>query len=183
LKHVFELALTPNLLTRAVLTEDLRPHAMALCEGPVRQILRSDQVPRVRALLEMLVAWERSMPLEDVREFLDHRDRPIRVLAFRMAPLVPANFETRLALVRALNESDAEIRTLAVIAVGRLKMADALPELVRCMRDGDLSLARRAAEAIAGIPRGPETLEELAAGSNAQTARVAAEELARRRTG
>jgi D-serine deaminase-like pyridoxal phosphate-dependent protein len=47
------------------------------------------------------------------------------------------------------------------------------------MRDGDLDLARHAAEALAAVPRGFETLTELSAGAHPQTARVASEALAR----
>jgi hypothetical protein len=179
LREVFELALAPNLLARIVLSEDLRRHAMTLCDGPVRDVLRTEDLPRVRAALEVLVSWERAMPIEDVREFLDHRDRGIRVLAFRLVPLVPANLDTRRALIRALNEDDTEIRTLAVVAVGRLKMTETKPELARCMRDGDLSLARHAAAALRAMPGGPETLQDLSTSSDRQTAFAAAEELAR----
>jgi hypothetical protein len=180
--RVFALAIGPNLLSRVVLIEGLRRHAMELCAGEVRAVLCREDLPRIRAVLEILVAWERAMPLEDVREFLDHRDRGIRVLAFRLVPLVAANFVTRLALVRALNDADEEIRTLAVIAVGRLKMADAMPELAKCMRDGDIDLARHAADAISAMPRGFDTLVELSASTNPPTARAASEALQRTRT-
>jgi HEAT repeat protein len=182
IEHVFTLALSPNLLTRVVLTEDLRRHAMELCAGPVRTVLRGENMQRVRAALEILVAWERAIPLDDVREFLEHYDRRIRVQAFRLAPLVAANFVTRLALVRALHDSDQEIRTLAVIAVGRLKITETMPELALCMRDGDLDLAHHAAEALAAMPRGQETLAELASGPDSQTSRAASEALARGRS-
>jgi HEAT repeat protein len=179
---IYEIALGNNLLTRVVLTEDLRRHALTLSVGPVRKALRSENLPRVRAAMQMLVAWERATPLEDIREFLDHRDRGIRVLAFKLVSLLPANFETRLALIRGLNDSDAEIRTLAVISAGRLKMAETIPELARCMRDGDMALARHAAESIGGMPNGDATLVELAAGNEPQTAAAASEVLARLRS-
>jgi hypothetical protein len=179
---IYEIALGNNLLTRVVLTEDLRRHALTLSAGPVRKALRSENLPRVRAAMQMLVAWERATPLEDIREFLDHRDRGIRVLAFRLVSLLPANFDTRLALIRGLNDSDVEIRTLAVISAGRLKMTETIPELARCMRDGDMALARHAAESIGGMPNGDATLVELAAGNEPQTAAAAAEVLTRLRS-
>ena len=85
IKRLFELAIQPNLLTRIVLTEDLRRHALALAAGPVRVALRSGEARRARATLDILVAWERAIPIDDLREFLEHRDRDIRVLAFRLA--------------------------------------------------------------------------------------------------
>jgi len=179
---VFDLAIGPNLLTRVVLAEDLRRHAMEICADLVPAVLRSENAARIRGVLELLVAWERAIPLDDVRDFLEHRERPIRLLAFRLVLLVPANFITRLALIRALNESDQEIRTLAVIAAGRLKLTDATAELARCMREGDLDLARHAAEALAAIPRGLEALEKLSSSDDPQTARTASEALARARS-
>jgi HEAT repeat protein len=183
IEQLFALAIQPNLLTRIVLTEDLRRHALALAAGPVREALRSGDAARVRATLEILVAWERAIPLEELREFLEHRDRDIRVLAFRLASFVTVNFESRLALVRSLHDADAGIRGLAIIAVGRQKMTEAIPELALCLRREGLEEARHAAAALAAMPpQGWRTLEELSASSNPVSALAAREALARART-
>ena len=180
---LFALAIQPNLLTRIVLTEDLRRHALALVAGPAGEALRSGDEPRIRATLEMLVAWERAIPLEEMREFLEHRDRDIRVLAFRLASLVTVSLESRRALVRSLRDADAGIRRLAIIAVGRQKMTEAIPELALCLRTEGLELARQAAAALAAMPpQGWLTLEELSASPSAATALAAGEALARART-
>jgi HEAT repeat protein len=182
IEQLFELAIQPNLLTRIVLTEDLRHHALPLAAGPVRKALRSGDARRVRATLEILVAWERAIPLEDLREFLEHRDRDIRVLAFRLASFASFNFESRLALVRSLNDADAEIRGLAIIAVGRQKMTEAIPELALCLRREGLEQARHAAAALGGMPpQGWRTLAELSESPNPVTALAASEALARAR--
>src|ERR1019366_1507774 len=181
-EELFALALQPNLLTRIVLTEDLRRHALALTAGPVREALRSGDAARVRATLEILVAWERAIPLEELREFLEHRDRDIRVLAFRLASFVPVNYESRLALVRSLHDADAGIRGLAIIAVGRQKMTEAIPELALCLRREGLEEARHAAAALAAMPpQGWGALEELSGSRNLVTALAAGEALARAR--
>lgn len=183
LEQLFALAIQPNLLTRIVLTEDLRRHALALAAGPVRAALRSGDAQRERATLEILVAWERDIPIEDLREFLEHRDRDIRVLAFLLAAFVAVNFESRLALVRSLHDGDAGIRGLAIVAVGRQKMTEAIPELALCLRREGLEQARHAAVALAAMPpQGWRTLEELSASSNPVTALAAREALARART-
>ena len=182
IKRLFELALQPNLLTRIVLTEDLRRHALSLAAGPVKAALRSGEARRARATLDILVAWERAIPLDDLREFLEHRDRDIRVLAFRLASFVSLDFESRLALLRSLNDTDAKIRGLAIVAVGRQKMTQAIPELARCLRLEGLQQARQAAAALADMPpQGWRTLEELSASSNLVTAMAAGEALARAR--
>ena len=182
IKRLFELALQPNLLTRIVLTEDLRRHALALAAGPVRVALRSGEALRARATLDILVAWERAIPLDDLREFLEHRERDIRVLAFRMASFVSLDFESRLALVRSLQDKDAAIRGLAIVAVGRQKMTEAIPELARCLRCEGLQQARQAAAALGAMPpQGWRALEELSTHSNPVTALAASEALARAR--
>jgi HEAT repeat protein len=180
IEQLFGLALQPDLLTRIVLTEDLRRHALALAAGPVREALRQGDTLRVRATLEILVAWERAIPLEELREFLEHRERDIRVLAFRLASFVSVDFESRLALIRSLHDEDAEIRGLAMIAVGRQKMTEAIPELALCLRREGLEEARHAAAALAAMPpQGWATLEELSGSRNAGTALAAGEALAR----
>jgi hypothetical protein len=104
IERVFELAISPNLLTRIVLTEDLRRHAGELCREVVPAVQRSKDPRRIRALLEVLVGWERAIPLQNLCEFLNHGDRDIRILALQLAPLVPLALEDRLAIIRALDE-------------------------------------------------------------------------------
>ena len=182
IKSLFELALQPNLLMRIVLTEDLRRHALSLAAGPVKAALRSGEARRARATLDILVAWERAIPVDDLREFLEHRDRDIRVLAFRLASFVSLDFESRLALLRSLNDKDAKIRGLAIVAVGRQKMTQAIPELALCLRREGLQQARQAAAALGDMPpQGWRTLEELSTNANPVTALAAGEALARAR--
>jgi hypothetical protein len=184
IEDLFEMAVRPNLLTRIVLTEELRIHALKLAAGPVRDALRSSDARRVRATLEILVAWERAIPLEKLREFLDSRDREVRVLALRLASLVTVDSESRLALMRSLEDGDAGIRGLAIIAIGRQKMAEAIPELALCVEREGLAEARHAAHALAAMPpEGRRILEELSASPNPAAALAAAEALARVRTG
>ena len=184
IEDLFELAVRPNLLTRIVLTEELRFHALRLAAGPVRDALRSGDARRVRATLEILVAWERAIALEDVREFLDSRDREIRVLALRLASFVTVDSESRLALMRSLQDRDAGIRGLAMNAIGRQKMAEAIPELALCVQREGLEQARHAAAALAAMPpEGRRILEELSASPNPAAALAAGEALARVRTG
>ncbi len=184
LSRLFELAIGPNLLVRTVLTEDLRPHALALVAGPLREVLRSGKAPKIAAALEILAAWERAIPLERLSEFMEHHDRRVCLLAFRLAAFLPVDLEARRTLVRGLQNSDKEIRALAIIAMGRQKMKDWLPELAASLRREDLELARHAAQALAAMPpEGWQTLQELAESPNEATAMAATEALARMRSG
>jgi HEAT repeat protein len=184
IEYLFALAIRANVLTRIVLTEDLRRHATTLTARPVKEALRSGDAALVRATLEILVAWARAIPLEELGEFLDHSDRDIRILAFRLTSFVPVNAESRLALLRALHDVDTEVRELAIVAVGRQKITEAISDLELCLQFEDLEQARHAAAALAAMPpQGWQSLEELSASPNPVTALAAGEALARARKG
>ena len=93
----------------------------------MQEALGSSDPARVRAALEILVAWERAIPLEKLCDFLEHRDREIRLLAFRLASFVAIDSDSRLALLRALVDADTGARRLAIVAVGRQKITEADP--------------------------------------------------------
>ena len=172
--RVFELAASQNLLIRILLTEDLRRHAAELCANTVPALLKSGDPKRVLAVLNMLVAWERALPLAGLHELLDHRDHEIRVAALRLAPLVPLSPENQNAILRELTDNDSEVSTAAALTAGRLRLEEAMPSLARCVRTGTAELARMAASAMAAMPpRGWETLQELAGGPNPAAAFIA----------
>ena len=181
-EQVLEMAVSQSLLVRIVVAESLRRHAAALCEKAVPEILASADTRRVLAALEILIAWERAIPLMNLRPLLDHPDRRIRLQALRLAPLVPASPENRAAILHALADSDPELSTVAALSAGRLKIEESLPSLARCLRTGTAEQARSAAAALADIPpRGWETLAELSASSNPVTAACASAALTRAR--
>ncbi len=181
-QDLFALAIQADVLTRVVLTEHLRPHALALCAGPVQEALGSSNPSRVRAALEILVAWERAIPLEKLCDFLEHRDREIRLLAFRLASFVAIDADSRPALLRALADADAGARRLAIVAVGRQKITEAIRALELCLESGSLEESRLAASALAAMPpEGWRVLDEQTASPNASTKLAAEEALARAR--
>jgi hypothetical protein len=179
--RVFELAVRSALLTRVVLCDDLRRHALMLGGGPLPAALRSEDAQKVQGALEILVAWERAIALDNVREFFGHRERTVRVLAFRLAPRLPVTVDAKLAINGAINGPDREIRALAITAAGHLKLVDATAELAACLRTAnDIDLARLAAQALAAMSaRGIQTLTEFRGSGNPVTALAAGEALAR----
>jgi len=184
--QVFELAASQNLLIRILLTEDLRRYAAELCTSTVPAILKSGDTVRILAVLNMLVAWERALPLAGLSELLDSRDREIRVAALRLAPVVPLTQDNQRAILRELTDKDPDVSTAAALTAGRLRLQEALPSLARCIRTGTAELARMAASAMAAMPpKGWETLEDLAGGPNQAAAFIAsvALEKARRKAG
>jgi hypothetical protein len=172
--QVFELAASQNLLIRILLTEDLRRYAAELSASAVPAILKSGDPKRVLAVLEMLVAWERALPLAGLHELLDYRDCAIRIAALRLAPFVPLTPENRNAILRELTDTDTEVSTAAALTAGRLRLQEGMSSLARCVRTGTAELARMAASAMAAMPpQGWETLEELANGPTPAAAFIA----------
>jgi hypothetical protein len=180
IEKLFSAALSQPLLIRILLTEELRRFAVPLCERAVILALKSEDKGRVLACLEMLVAWERSVPVPDLRFLIDSPDRRIRIQALRLAPLVPLERADLSAIIQALLGEDVELTTAAAVACGRLQFEEALPGLARCLRSKDAGLARAAAEALARIqPRGWTILREMCTSPNPLTAGAAAEALER----
>jgi len=124
LEEVFLLALGPNPLTRAVLTEDLRQHAMQLCADTVPEVLRSGNPDAIRGALEIVRAWERAIPLEQLHSFLNHPDRDIRLLALQLAPHSTPDNESREAIKRAMEDADPEVRSLATAVAAHWNRPD-----------------------------------------------------------
>ncbi|HLK69067.1 MAG TPA: HEAT repeat domain-containing protein [Bryobacteraceae bacterium] len=180
IESVFDIAVSHSLLMRILLTEALRRHAAPLCEHAVPETLRSNDPKRVLAVLDILVAWERAIAIDNLHDLLDHRSKDIRIQALRLAPLVPLVPDSRAAIVRALADGDPEISTAAALSAGRLQIVEALPLLARMLRLAPAELARTAAAALAEMPpRGWQALEELSANSNPVTAAAAAGALGR----
>jgi HEAT repeat protein len=181
-ESVFEVALSNNPLIRILLTEDLRPHAALLCERAVPEALGSSDGARVLAALDILVAWERALPLRGLFHLLRRDDQKIRMQALRLAPLIELTPEDQASVLDALADPDPHIATVAAQTAGRLRLESALTGLARCLRTGAPDLARIAAAALAEIPRqGRLTLEELSSSANPVTAMAAREALERAR--
>jgi len=184
IERLFEAALEQPLLTRILLTEELRRFAVPLCERAVMKALSSEDRDRVVACMEMLVAWERAVPVPDLHMLLRSPHRRIRLLALRLAPLVPLESADLGAIIPMLIDDDVEAATGAAVLLGRLRVEDALPTLARSLRFGDAGLARAAAEALSRMPpKGWITLEEMASSPNSLSAVLARSALdqARRR--
>jgi hypothetical protein len=182
IRGVFELAVSQNLLVRILLADALRRHAASLCENVVPWALRSDDTRKVLTTLEVLVAWERTVTVDNLEDLLEHRVKEIRLQALRLIPMVNLQPEHRTALIRALNDPDPDIKTAAALSVGKIKLEEALPMLARLLRLAPAELARTAAAGLAEMPtRGWQALEELSASSNPVTSAAAAEALGRAR--
>ncbi len=160
-ERVFELAVSQNSLARVLLTEVLRPHAVALCEGVAGEALRSSDEKRVVSALEIALAWERAVPLMDLHRLVAGGNPAIRQLALRLLPLVPSSPENDAVVIHALSDKLRSTALEAVVAAGRLRIEGAIPGLAHFLKWGDKELALAAAGALAEIPpKGWEILQE-----------------------
>ena len=180
IEQLFEAALSQTLLVRILLTEELRRFAVPLCERAVVWALESNDSEHILAALEMLVAWERAVPIPDLGRLILHNDRRIRIQALRLAPLVPLEEDDYGAIIRMLVGDDPDAAVEAARALGRVHFEGALPGLARALRSGNALLARTAADAMAQMPpKGWATLEEMTTSPNPITAGAAGEALDR----
>jgi HEAT repeat protein len=167
LAQVFRLAVSQSLLIRILLAEDLRRHASELCEKAIPELLNGKDEKQTVAALQVLIAWERALPLDNLHRQLDSPNRDVRLEALRLAKLVPLTPENRSCLLRLLREGDDEENTLAALTAGRLRLQEALPALARCLRTGTSELAGIAATALAEMPpKGWQTLQQISAGDD-----------------
>jgi hypothetical protein len=177
--QVFDMAMENNLLSRIRLTEELRRQALALCESTIPLALNGKDSERTLVALELLVAWERALPFEDLHRLLEHDDPRIRASALALAPLLPPSADNEAAIFDALRDADPAVFTAAARAAARMKLGGAVALLARGLRVGKSEQLRAAAAALAELPpMGLSALSELASNDNPATAAAAAEALA-----
>ncbi|MGO9968475.1 MAG: hypothetical protein ACLPY2_14485 [Bryobacteraceae bacterium] len=179
-EQVFDMAMENNLLSRIRLTEELRCQALPLCEGAIPRALNGKDPGRTLVALQLLVAWERALPVENLHALLMHADPGIRANALALAPLVPASADHEAAILDSLRNTDPEVFCAAARAAARMKLANAIPLLARALRVGSAEQMRTAAAALAELPpMGLSALSDLASSENEATAAAAAEALER----
>jgi hypothetical protein len=182
--EVFQLSVSLPLIVRAILAQELRAWALPLCESAVPKALASGDSRRVQATLELVAAWECAVPLTGLAPLAAHPDTAIRVLALKVLPLTPDSGEAEAIVLRALAGEREDVSVAAAGAAGRMKLESAVAPLARCLRTGQVALARAAAAALAQMPPlGWETLQELSRHGNPVAASAALEALERARKG
>jgi hypothetical protein len=182
-EQVFEFALSQNGLIRFLIMEALRWRAQFLCNGPLRRYLRSGDAAQILACLETVEAWRVALDLPEMPALLKHPSPAVRERGYRILPYLTSAEEYRGAILSGMSDSEERVRTAAVFAAGRLKLATALPLLESRLNEGDGRLALTAAYSLAEIgPDGVGVLER-AVMSGRPSGAAALEALERLRTG
>lgn len=151
LAQIFELAVNGSRVTRMVLAEDLRPHALELAKEAIPAALTSDAPARVLAALDILRAWSKFLPLPQVFGLLRHSDPAIHAAALDVLPFVPRLAQLEAEVLSALNHPAEEVRSAAARAAASIGVTQAVPLLAHRLQDRDPRTAAAAAHALAHL--------------------------------
>jgi hypothetical protein len=182
-ERIFEFATLETPFLRAILVEDLRPHAVTLSEQAIPRILSSGRPEQARIVLEMVEAWQKTLPVPGVAALLRHPRPEIRAQAIRVLPYVSADVDVTRETRLALEDESATVRIAATKVAGRMGMEGAVPELGLQLQHSDREVAVAAAYALAEVGlAGWSVLEATVRAEDSTAARAALEALERVRT-
>ncbi len=184
IESVFEFMVTQPLLVRALLADDLRLHALALCESGIPRALSSGAPRRILSALEVLCAWQVILPLPSFPAVLESKDSTVRSAAFRALPYVSMPADAGALVVAGLRDSDVSVRVAAAMAAGRLRVDGAIPLLAGMVRQETGNPALASAYALSKLGEsGLGILEEMMTDGDPHVSGVALEALERARIG
>lgn len=179
-ERAFAFAVGAPLLSRAILADALRAHAVVLSHHAIPARLTSGDRAQILVVLEMLETWGRVLPLPDVPPLLGHPDRDIRARALRVLPLVAGTGDATADVVSRLRDHDPRVRGAAAFAAGRMMVRSAGRALGEALCDPSPEVALAAGFALAELgPAGIRTLERELVSPNRAAAVVALEALER----
>jgi hypothetical protein len=157
LDALFEAAAAGNLRRRAVLVEELEPHALALATDQIPRALTSNDPRQVTAALDMIRAWKRMLSVANLEQALRHPEAAVRVRAFQALPYV--SNAAHAAVGEGLGDANASVRAAAAVAAGKLRLSELTDALVRALSDPAREVASAAAFALPAMPDGVSRLQ------------------------
>jgi HEAT repeat protein len=177
--QVFEAVLTDAPLNRMLLAPLLRRHGAELCSTTIPKAMAVLGARDLLNLLRLLISWECTLPLVNLRELSEHPDAAVRMETMSLLSRVPTTPMNRGALLLGLADQDAAVVMAAVGAVGRLRLPEAIPPVVSCLRRNDEGLARAAAIVLAEMGKdGQSALQEQTGNMNSIASAAAVQALA-----
>ena len=165
---------------RALLADDLQPHALFLVKEMVPEIVASGDTKKIIATFELLGAWKKVLPLPDVLHLLEHPQPEVRAKALQALSYTSAGEDLEGRILQAFADPDKTVKVAAAYAAARLRVVHALVELERCLQDPGEEVRRAAAYALARIGGpGMAVLERELLSTNKYVATTALEMLER----
>jgi hypothetical protein len=169
---------------RALIADDLRPHAARLFEFSFEKVLNGADAGRILATLELPYCWKRTFRAPLVHALLDHTDAGVRAAALRVLPYETCGHQAADTVLALLGDADSRVREAAAQAAGKLRFAGSLGALAGGLGDGDAEVARSCAVALADLgPQGLHALEARIENGEGRAAAFAMEALEAARLG
>ncbi|HKX27246.1 MAG TPA: HEAT repeat domain-containing protein [Blastocatellia bacterium] len=176
LSLIFAQMTTQPLLARALLVEDLRPHAMALSPEVIPQNLTAADIEVVIGTLDAIIAWGKVLPVELPSKLLRHPNPEVRTRALQALAFMTGSINIRDEVFEALRHGNHQLQTVAAKISSRMKMTEALPLLIECLHGSNFEASQSAAFAMAAMgPKGLAALQTEILSPNRPTAAVAFE--------
>jgi HEAT repeat protein len=177
---VFSYITGESLLMRALLADELQPHALFLVKEVIPEIVASEDTKKIIATFELLAAWKKVLPLSNVFHLLDHPQAEVRAKSLRALSYISAGEDLEGRIIKAFADPEEIVKVAAAYAAARLKIGHALPELEGCLQNQSAEVRRAAAYALAHIgEQGLGVLEREMLSTNRYVATTALEMLER----
>lgn len=148
-----------SLYDRAVLADAMVNRAQTIAANEFPRIFAKGDEEECLAALDLLRAWQRSFRIEGFQHALSHPAPAVRSRAFEVLPYVGIASDATVGA--GLLDVSAPVRAAAADAAGRLRLTGLMPALVAALHDVERPVALASAFAIARLPAGIATLQEL----------------------
>jgi HEAT repeat protein len=185
-ERIFRSALSDTLLTRILLSGDMKRHARHLLMTTVPELLAESDAhaeSNVKAqCLQVLATWKLAIPGLDIMPMLTksaagNSGRQHLPLLVSLLPYVLVDDSIEQQLLSALEISDIEVQCAVARAAGQLKLSGLIPSLIRLLNQ-NARLALAAAQALAQMgAQGERNLRTIVSGTDRKAAAVAMEAL------
>jgi hypothetical protein len=176
---VFKMLPDQSLLGRILLADSLRPFAPEICERYLADGIRSPDIRRAKASVDLLRAWERWIPIAGFSQLVAKRDIDLRLAALpALRFAVATEQEAAQEIIDLLNLPDERVHAHAAKAAADFGISASIPLLMKQLRQGGPVSALAAAHALAGLgSEGIDLLEkEIVSGARPQYALQALEQ-------
>jgi hypothetical protein len=159
--QVYKMLPDQSMLGRIRLADSLRPFATEICGRYLAEGIRSPDIRRARASVDLLRAWERWIPIESFSRLVGERDLELRLAALPALRYASATEQDAAQeIVQLLELPDERAHAVAAKAASDIGLSASIPLLLSQMRKGGPASALAAAQALAEMgPEGRDLLE------------------------
>jgi hypothetical protein len=148
--QVYKMLPDQSMLGRIRLADSLRPFATEICDRYLAEGIRSPDIRRARANVDLLRAWERWIPIESFSRLVGERDIELRLAALpALRYASPTEQDAAQEIIELLELPDERAHTAAAKAASDIGLSATIPLLLSQLRKGGPASALAAAQALA----------------------------------